>query len=128
MSNKPLYYQLTLFSLILVAIIYSLVGIGSLMFSMLGQEVDTKVEFSDYSKPTSTIPIPTSTKSINILVTCYTASPDETDDTPFITADGTDLRATKEDLKKYPKKDWAQEKKYLDSLFLKKVYENNTKR
>lgn len=34
----------------------------------------------------------------NVIVTCYTASVDETDDTPFITADGTDLRKTKENI------------------------------
>ena len=29
------------------------------------------------------------------------------------------MRASKEDLAKYPKKNWLQEKRYLDNLFLK---------
>ena len=34
------------------------------------------------------------------------------------------MRASKEDLEKYPKKDWAQEKKNLDRMFLKGIYVN----
>lgn len=31
------------------------------------------------------------------------------------------MRASKADLEKYPKKDWRQEKRYLDSMFLQRL-------
>ena len=37
-------------------------------------------------------------RTYNVIATCYTASPDETDDSPFITANGTDLRKTKDNV------------------------------
>jgi 3D (Asp-Asp-Asp) domain-containing protein len=74
------------------------IALALIIYSQSISPAEAKVEFFDYSRPTSTTTTTptTTTKSYNVIVTCYTASPDETDDTPFITADGTDLRKTKD--------------------------------
>ncbi len=42
--------------------------------------------------PSSPLPTPKVVRTINVIVTAYSSTPEETDDTPFITAAGTTVR------------------------------------
>lgn len=79
-----------------------LLGVGGLL-TVFGNLMDTYVNRLDSQIRPSDFPdlshevVETKQEAIlketyHVLATCYTASADETDDTPFITADGTDLR------------------------------------
>ena len=75
---------------ILIIFVFIFIGIEGWLL----KETREEIVFENYTKPH----IYTFRPTFNVIATCYTASPDETDDTPFITADGTDLRKTKDNV------------------------------
>ena len=87
------------FSYFVWALILILLGICMFFWwsDILGYPVTESIQSFDGNMVArkALVPIPT---TYNVLVSCYTASPDETDDEPFITADGTDLRKIKDNV------------------------------